>query len=264
VSIWGLTGMGSHGYPSHCSVVQLISLRGSTSCTNTHNFEQLRAFHQNKRYRTTNMDLSMSPFPGRGRGNQSYHGSSHHSSRGGSQHQSHHESFTRAPPRQSQHGQSSRSTPQHWMSPGNGNSITINPRLPSSLRSRDVPFTAYNPYRSATYFPETDTHYITNKVGGPHEIRASIPGNERWVQPAGRHWLFQESALRELRETGRLHWRERDQRGYRWEEGDWTGEARPNFDLERQKWDHSTMRGGAQGDRGARANNKGDLEQRRL
>ena len=63
-------------------------------------------------------------------------------------------------------------------------------------------------YQSTSYLPETDTFFLPYVVGGPLEVLASQVENDGYIAIGPqRVWDFRESALKELRETGKLHWR---------------------------------------------------------
>lgn len=50
-------------------------------------------------------------------------------------------------------------------------------------------------------------------------------------------WDFRESAVKEMTETGRLHWRKTDRWGRGWEEGKLEGDCWPTWNDEEGRWD---------------------------
>ena len=106
------------------------------------------------------------------------------------------------------------------------------------LRSLDVPCpSSITSYKQASYFPETDTFFLPCVAGGPFEVAAAEVDQGRWIEvtPA-KFWKFRESALKELRETGKLQWRKVDRWGKKWEEGWWKGEGRPKWNQGARRW----------------------------
>lgn len=117
-------------------------------------------------------------------------------------------------------------------------------RLPRNLRSLDIPCpSSLSSYKHTSYFPETDTFFLPSVAGGPFEVAAAEAEHSRWITVSPeRFWKFRESALKELRETGKLHWRRMDRWGKTWQEAWWRGEERPEWDQEARKWDCSVVR----------------------
>lgn len=129
-----------------------------------------------------------------------------------------------------------------WVSPQRIAIRVIRP-LPPHLQSLDVPVpSSVKSYKNCTYFPETDTHYVPAGRGGPFEVLATGAESLKWLKPyPEQYWVFRSSALRELKQTGRLHWRETDRWGVPWEESRWNEDARPIWDPEKKTWDRSMM-----------------------
>lgn len=122
--------------------------------------------------------------------------------------------------------------------------VSIVEPLKPALRSLDVPCpSSIASYKQTSYFPETDTFYFPLMAGGPFEVTAAGAENGRWIEVGPKtFWRFRESALNELRETGKLHWRKLDRWGKTWQEGWWRGEERPVWDLGTKKWNDEIVR----------------------
>lgn len=125
-----------------------------------------------------------------------------------------------------------------------GFTVTIVEPLTPSLRSLDVPCpSSITSYKQTSYFPETDTFFLPSVAGGPFEVPAAEAEIGRWIDvDPKKFWKFRVSALKELRETGKLHWRKVDRWGKTWQEGWWRGEERPVWDVETKKWDSDVVR----------------------
>jgi len=122
--------------------------------------------------------------------------------------------------------------------------VSIVEPLPRNLRSLDIPCpSSLSSYKQTSYFPETDTFFLPSVAGGPFEVAAAEVEHSRWITVSPeKFWRFRESALKELRETGKLHWRRMDRWGKTWQEAWWRGEERPEWDQEARKWDCSVVR----------------------
>lgn len=126
-----------------------------------------------------------------------------------------------------------------WVSPKRIAIRSIRP-LPPHLRSLNVHVpSSIKTYTNSTYFPETDTHYVPEGKGGAFEILAAGAESLKWLKPyPEQYWASRSSTLKELKQTGRLHWRETERRG---EKSRSKEDARPGWDPERKKWDRSMM-----------------------
>ncbi|KAL8791718.1 MAG: hypothetical protein Q9195_005725 [Heterodermia aff. obscurata] len=131
---------------------------------------------------------------------------------------------------------------QAWLSPKNM-AIRIKLPLPPHLQSLDIPVaSSVRNYQCCTYFPETDTHFVPDEEGGPFEVPAARGESQIWLKPyPEQYWDFRSSALEELKQTGKLHWRKVDRWGIPWEESRWTEGVRPVWNPEKKKWDRSMM-----------------------
>lgn len=129
-----------------------------------------------------------------------------------------------------------------WLSPKRI-AVRIKRPLPPHLRSLDVPVSSSTKSnKHCTYFPETDTHYLPEEEGGPFEVPAARGENLKWLKPyPEQYWVFRSSALKELKYTGKLHWRGTDRWGVPWDEGRWKEDVRPAWNAESRKWDRSVM-----------------------
>ena len=116
--------------------------------------------------------------------------------------------------------------------------VSIIEPLPQTSRSLDVPCpSSVTSYKQSSYLPETDTFFLPFVAGGPFEIAATEAEYGRWIEVTPhKFWKFRHSALRELKETGKLHWRKVDRWGKGWQEGWWRGEERPLWDQSTRKW----------------------------
>lgn len=122
--------------------------------------------------------------------------------------------------------------------------VTVVEPLPRNLRSLDIPCpSSLCSYEQTSYFPETDTFFLPSVAGGPFEVAAAEGEHSRWMHISpDKFWKFRESARKELKETGKLHWRKVDRWGRTWQEAWWRGEERPEWDREARKWDCSVVR----------------------
>ena len=129
-----------------------------------------------------------------------------------------------------------------WL-PLNGIAIRIKLPLPPHWRSLDIPVaSSVKDYECCTYFPETDTHFVPDEEGGPFEVPAARGENETWFKPyPEQFWEFRNSALEELKFTGRIHWRKANRWGIPWEESRWKEDIRPVWNPKRKMWDRSMM-----------------------
>ena len=116
--------------------------------------------------------------------------------------------------------------------------VSIIEPLPQTFRSLDVPCpSSVTSYKKPSYLPETDTFFLPFVAGGPFEIAATEAGYGRWIEVTPeKFWRFRNSALIELKGTGKLHWRKVDRWGKGWQEGWWRGDARPLWDQGTRKW----------------------------
>ena len=116
--------------------------------------------------------------------------------------------------------------------------VSIIEPLPQTFRSLDVPCpSSVTSYKQSSYLPETDTFFLPVVAGGPFEIAATEAEFGRWIEVTPeKFWKFRSSALRELKETGKLHWRKVDRWGKGWQEGWWRGKERPLWDQGTKKW----------------------------
>lgn len=146
------------------------------------------------------------------------------------------------------------SAPVCWVQPIHSNRylepcaivVTIVEPLPQRFRSLDIPSpSSISSYEQSSYLPETDTFFLPDVAGGPFEILAAEVRRGRWIEASPRKfWKFRESALRELKETGKLHWRKVDRWGLSWQDGWWRGDDRPVWDVEGKKWRDEVVRCG--------------------
>jgi len=122
--------------------------------------------------------------------------------------------------------------------------VSVVEPLTPPLRSLDIPCpSSIASYKQTSYLPETDTFYFPFVAGGPFEVAAAEAEYGRWIEvDPKKFWKFRESALKELRETGKLHWRKLDRWGKTWQEGWWRGQERPVWDVDTKKWRSEIVR----------------------